>query len=66
MIRGTLQTKRKNTQGSRKAPPPFAAAILGNRQMLPVPTAIPMTEMIIPHLDVNLSLELKIVAPWKG
>src|SRR5690606_9951215 len=60
MIRGMLQRKRKITQGIRKDPPPLAAAILGKRQIFPVPTAIPRTETIRPQREVNRSPPLLI------
>src|SRR5210317_2112062 len=41
IIRGTDQRKRNRIQAIRKLPPPLLATIRGNRQMLPVPTAIP-------------------------
>ena len=39
-----------------KAPPPLAAASLGNLQIFPVPTAAPMVVKISPNLDENCSL----------
>jgi hypothetical protein len=39
--RGMDQRRRKTTQATRNDPPPFVAAIRGNLQMFPVPTAIP-------------------------
>ena len=58
IIRGILQRKRKITHAIRNAPAPvspvFWAAILGNLQMLPVPTAIPRALIISPIRVVNL------------
>jgi hypothetical protein len=55
MISGTDQISKKMTHGIKNDPPPFWATILENRQILPVPTAMPMTDRIIPHRDVNNS-----------
>src|SRR3990172_2288864 len=55
MMRGMDQIKRNMTHGMRKDPPPFCAAIRENLQMFPVPTAIPMTERIIPQREVKNS-----------
>ena len=55
MISGTLQRKRKMTHGMRNDPPPFAAAMRGKRQMFPVPTAIPITEITNPQRELNRS-----------
>jgi hypothetical protein len=41
MMRGIDHRNRKATQLIRKAPPPCSATIRGNRQMFPVPTAMP-------------------------
>jgi hypothetical protein len=50
---GMDQRKRKTSQGIRKAPPSYFAAMRGNRQILPVPTAIPIIESKRPHREVN-------------
>ena len=44
---GMDHSSRKTTQVTRKEPPPFCAAIRGNRQMLPVPTAMPSMASIM-------------------
>src|SRR5690606_7802147 len=54
MSRGTDQMTRKITQATRNDPPPFAAAMRGNRQMFPVPTAMPSMAIIIPQREVNV------------
>jgi len=46
IIKGTDQINKNITHGMRNEPPPFCATILENRQMLPVPTAIPIVAMI--------------------
>src|SRR5690606_21085859 len=51
---GTDQRRRKQTQATRNEPPPLAAAMRGNRQMLPVPTAMPSIASNIPQRDVNV------------
>ena len=55
MMRGMLQRKRKIIQANKNAPAPFSpddcAAILGKRQMFPVPTAMPMALRISPHRE---------------
>ena len=38
---GMDQMNRKTIQATRNSPPPFCDAMRGNRQMLPVPTAMP-------------------------
>ena len=52
MISGMLQMNKKMSQATRKAPAPspplLLAAIRGNRQIFPVPTAIPRTLRISP------------------
>jgi hypothetical protein len=48
-ISGIDQRRRKTTHATRKEPPPLDAAIRGNRQMLPVPTAMPSMASIIPQ-----------------
>ena len=57
MISGMLQRNRKQSHAMRKAPapvsPPLWAAILGNRHILPVPTATPRALNIRPNLDEN-------------
>ena len=45
----------KTSQAMRKAPPPFAAATRGNRQILPVPTAIPMAASRMPQRKLKRS-----------
>ncbi len=55
IIKGTDQRMRKQTQAIRKLPPPWVAAIRGNRQILPVPTAIPMVARTKPQRLVNCS-----------
>src|SRR5512134_3126944 len=52
--RGTLQASRKIAHGMRKVPPPFVAAMRGNRQMFPVPTAIPSMTSSIAQRVVNV------------
>jgi hypothetical protein len=66
MISGMLHRNRKHTHAIRKAPapvsPPLWAAILGNLQILPVPTATPSALNIKPILEENLwSVDLSIV-----
>jgi len=55
MIKGMLHRNRNAIQAMRKAPapssPPFWATILGNRQIFPVPIAIPRALRINPNLD---------------
>jgi len=51
MIRGTDQIRRKITHGMRNDPPPFCATILENRQIFPVPIAIPIVAMIRAQRD---------------
>ena len=55
MIRGTDQTKRKISHGTRNDPPPFAPTIRGNLQMFPVPIAAPIVAKINPSLPLNSS-----------
>jgi hypothetical protein len=55
MIKGIDQVKRKIIQGIINDPPPFWAIILGNRQMLPVPIAIPRTDNMRARRDVKKS-----------
>ena len=40
MISGIDQANSEMTHGNRNVPPPFFARMRGNRQMLPVPTAM--------------------------
>ena len=40
MISGIYQAKSEMTHGTRNVPPPLFARMRGNRQMLPVPTAM--------------------------
>jgi len=60
VIKGMLHNKRKINQANKNAPapcsPPFCAAILGNLQILPVPTAIPSALNIKPRREENLCL----------
>ncbi|EPJ33572.1 hypothetical protein CP061683_0784B, partial [Chlamydia psittaci 06-1683] len=51
IIRGIDQINKKRSQIKIKAPLPFCAAILGKRQILPAPTAIPIMEKIKPSLE---------------
>lgn len=57
MIKGMLHRKRQMIHASKKAPdpsiPPFCAAIRGNRQILPVPTAMPRALSRNPILEEN-------------
>jgi hypothetical protein len=57
MISGMLHRKRKQIQAIINAPapssPPFCAAIRGNRQIFPVPTAIPRALRRSPHREEN-------------
>lgn len=51
IINGTDQIRRNITHGIRKEPPPFCATILEKRQILPVPTAIPIVAIINAQRD---------------
>ena len=55
IISGMLQSKRNVTHAMRNAPapssPPLRAAMRGNRQMLPVPTAMPSTLRMRPRRE---------------
>ena len=62
MMIGMDHTKRKTIQATRNSPPPFFAAILGNLQMLPVPTAMPIMASIMPVLVLKRSLILCVLA----
>jgi hypothetical protein len=53
--RGTDQRRRKTAQATRKEPPPFDAAMRGNRQIFPVPTAMPSMARSIPHRELKTS-----------
>ena len=52
---GIDQMNRKSSQGIRNAPPPFSATILGKRQRLPAPTAMPIPATMTPQRDVKKS-----------
>jgi hypothetical protein len=51
---GMDQRRRKQTQATRNAPPPFSAAMRGNLHMFPVPTAIPNMASIIPQRELKV------------
>ena len=53
--RGRDHATRKTIHGMRKAAPPFCAAILGKRQRLPVPTAIPRPATITAPREEKVS-----------
>jgi hypothetical protein len=53
---GMAHTRLAITKAMRKVPPPHSPATLGNLQMFPVPTAIPMAATIKANLLPNLSL----------
>lgn len=57
------QRRRKTTQATRKEPPPLVAAIRGNRQMFPVPTAIPAMARSIPHRELKTTDRLATTSP---
>ena len=44
-----------NIHAIKNDPPPLCVATRGNRQRLPVPTAMPSPTAIMAHLDENLS-----------
>jgi hypothetical protein len=54
-ISGIDQSSRNTNQATRNEPPPFVAATRGNRQMLPVPTAMPSMATIMPQRVVKCS-----------
>ncbi len=60
---GTDQRSRNTTQAIRNEPPPLVAASRGNRQMLPVPTAMPSMTSSVPQRDENLP-SLTRRPPW--
>ena len=55
MISGIDHSSRNTAQATRNSPPPFCAAIRGNRQMFPVPTAMPSMASNISQRDENAS-----------
>ena len=55
MSSGIAQRKRNINQGIKKAPPPLAARMRGNRQMLPVPTAMPSAAKAEPTRALKLT-----------
>ena len=57
IINGTDQIKRKITQGIKNEPPPFCATILENRQIFPVPTAMPIVAIINAQREEKNSFE---------
>ncbi len=52
---GIDQANKKNSQGIRNVPPPFAPTIRGNLQILPVPIAAPILAKIRPIRPLNWS-----------
>jgi len=52
---GTDHAIMKMSQAIRNEPPPLAAATRGNRQMFPVPTAMPNAARINPHRELKYS-----------
>ena len=57
-IKGIDHSNRKQIQAIRNSPPPFFAAILGMRQILPVPTAIPSMANIMDQRELKTGLFL--------
>ena len=51
---GMDHKNRKINHGMRNEPPPFRATSLGNRQILPVPTAMPIQVRIMAQRELNL------------
>ena len=55
IISGIDQRNKNSIQGIRNEPPPFCAAIRGNRHIFPAPIAIPSDAKIKAHLELNIS-----------
>ena len=52
---GTDQARRKTTQATKNDPPPLLAAMRGNLQIFPVPTAIPSIARSMPQRELKTS-----------